>query len=191
MGTPKLILASQSPRRRELLLDAGYDFEVIPPSEGAECGVCSGESPAQLVARLAEQKARDVAERVSEGVVIGCDTVAECNGQILGKPVGEDHACSMLSLLRGREHQVLSGLCLIQRPQGKVCVEVESTLLEMLPISDSEMENYLESGLWEGKAGAFGLQDRTGWIRVVEGSESNVVGLPMELLGRMLGECSG
>ena len=82
----KLILASRSPRRRELLEEAGYLFEVVPPSDKAECGVCSGENPFQMVARLAHQKAADVASGISEGLILGCDTVAECNGQILGKP---------------------------------------------------------------------------------------------------------
>ena len=78
-SSPALILASRSPRRRELLLDAGYAFEVIPPDDSAECGLCSGENPAQLVARLAYQKAANVAAKVEAGVILGCDTVAECD----------------------------------------------------------------------------------------------------------------
>ena len=182
----RLILASQSPRRRELLTEAGYDFTVVPPSDSAEYGVCSGESPAQLVARLAEQKARDVAPRVDAGIVLGCDTVAEAGGQVLGKPVDEDHARAMLKLLRGRKHRVLSGLCLIECPAQKTQTQVAVTTLEMLPLADAEVEDYLATGQWEGKAGAFGLQDRLGWVRVIEGSESNVVGLPLELLAEML-----
>lgn len=181
-----LILASASPRRRQLLEEAGYRFEVIPPSDAAECGACSGESPVQLVMRLAEQKARDVAGRVTAGIVLGCDTVAECQGQILGKPRDEEHARAMLQLLRGRRHRVFSGLCLIRVPAGDSRVEVVATILEMSPLGDEQIEDYLESGAWEGKAGAFGLQDRLGWIHVVEGSESNVVGLPLELLSEML-----
>ncbi len=184
----KIILASQSPRRRQLLEEAGYEFSVIAPADSAECGACSGESPAEMVARLAEQKARDVAVRVEDGIVIGCDTVAECQGQILGKPADEEHVRSMLHLLRGRRHRVLSGLCLIRQPENDVRVRVDLTTLEMLPLSDGEIEEYLASGAWEGKAGAFGLQDRLGWIRVIEGCESNVVGLPMELLNEMLGD---
>src|SRR5262245_10800925 len=99
MQTP-LILASSSPRRRELLAQAGYDFAVVPPHESAECGVCSRETPPDLVARLAFQKAEDVAQRSSRGIVIGCDTVAECCGQILGKPKDREHARQMLELLR-------------------------------------------------------------------------------------------
>lgn len=183
---PKLILASRSPRRRELLTEAGYVFEVQEPSETAECGVCSGESPAQLVARLAYQKAADVARRIGQGWVLGCDTVAECQGQILGKPVDVEHARAMLQLLRGKEHRVLSGLCLWRLPDGEPAVRVAITTLRMDELSPRQLDDYLASGQWEGKAGAFGYQDGLDWVHVIEGSESNVVGLPMEMLAEML-----
>jgi septum formation protein len=182
----RLILASQSPRRKQLLEEAGYSFDLILPSPTAECGICSRETPPALVARLAKQKAEDVAVRVSAGIVIGCDTVAECCGHILGKPKNRDHAREMLQMLRGREHSVYSGLCLWRRPDNQMHVEVDRTKLVMANLPDQEIEQYLETDAWEGKAGAFGLQDRLGWIELVDGSESNVVGLPMELLGRML-----
>lgn len=185
---PRLILASRSPRRRELLTEAGYSFEVRPASEAAECGVCSGENPAEMVARLAYQKAADVAARVDAGLILGCDTVAECRGQILGKPVDLEHARRMLQMLRGREHRVFSGLCLWKEPGGHRQVDVEITRLYMDLLTDAQIEEYLDTGAWEGKAGAFGYQDRLGWVHVLEGSESNVVGLPMELLARMLQE---
>ena len=184
-GIP-LILASSSPRRRQLLTEARYDFTVVPPNESAECGICSKETPPELVARLAFQKAQDVAMRVDRGIVIGCDTVAECEGQILGKPANREHARQMLSLLRGREHRVYSGLCLWPRPGSERHVQVDVTKLVMDAISDQELEHYLDTGQWEGKAGAFGYQDGLDWVHVIEGSESNVVGLPMELLVSML-----
>ena len=185
--TDKLILASSSPRRRELLHEAGYEFEVVPPHETAECGVCSGESPPELVARLAYQKALDVVQRIESGLVLGCDTIAECAGQILGKPADEAHASKMLELLSGREHHVYSGLCLWRAPGGKPLVDVDETMLVMRKLSSREIDDYLTSGLWAGKAGAFGLQDRLGWLTIVRGSESNVVGLPLERLADMLG----
>lgn len=183
---PKLVLASCSPRRRELLTAAGYQFDVIRPSETAESGVCCGETPTLLVARLACQKAADVAARISEGLVLGCDTVAECDGQILGKPADREHARSMLGTLSGREHRVLSGLCVWRVPDGGPAVRVAVTTLRMDPLSSQQLDDYLASGRWEGKAGAFGYQDGIDWVHVLEGSESNVVGLPMELLGEML-----
>jgi septum formation protein len=189
MTSQRIFLASQSPRRRELLREAGYHFDVVPPSDSAECGVCSGHSPAELVALLARRKAADVAQGVDRGIVIGCDTVAECAGQVLGKPRDEDDARRMLTLLRGREHRVLSGLCVWQRPADRVQTEVAVTRLKMDEISDGELDQYLGGRQWEGKAGAFGYQDRLGWIHIVEGGASNVVGLPMELLAEMLAVC--
>lgn len=187
----QLILASSSPRRRQLLTEANYTFEVIPPSDSAECGICSGESPDAYVARLAREKGADVVQRLRangrrDAVVIACDTIAECRGQILGKPADETHARRMLQLLRNHEHRVLSGLCVWPLEADEPLLAVDVTLLKMDDLPDEAIEVYLASGAWEGKAGAFGYQDRLGWIHIVQGSESNVVGLPMELLESML-----
>ena len=186
MSQKQLILASQSPQRRLLLQQAGYSFEVIVPDENAECGICSRETPPELVARLAMQKARNVALKVDQGLVLGCDTVAECHGQILGKPVDSRHAHTMLSLMRGREHRVFSGVCLWARPSNNHTVRVDKTILTMDSLTDAQIDEYLAAGGWRGKAGAFGYQDHLGWVTVCSGSESNVVGLPMELLEEML-----
>jgi septum formation protein len=188
MPAPRLILASQSPRRRELLAEAGYEFDVVPPDEAAECGICSREAPPELVARYARQKAADVAARVDAGIIVACDTVAECQGAILGKPRDRGDARQMLRLIRGREHRVYSGLCLWRRPDDRRLLRVAITTLVMDAIGNEALEEYLDSGLWKGKAAALGYQDRPGWLHIVEGSESNVVGLPMELLGEMLHE---
>jgi septum formation protein len=196
-----------------LLAAAGYEFEVCPPSEGAECGLCSGETPYQLVARLARQKAADVAGRIGRGLVLGCDTVVECNGQILGKPADEAHARAMLAALSGQTHRVLSGLCLMEAcgdcgagvppaqtgcgagvsPAQEPCRRpactttlVAITTLRMDQLTPEQLDEYIAGGQWEGKAGAFGYQDGLDWVHIVEGSESNVVGLPMELLAEML-----
>lgn len=186
-----LILASGSPQRQHLLAAAGYTFRTIIPSPNAECGVCSRESPGELVARLARQKAADVAEQLagtppSGEIIVACDTVAECVGKTLGKPVDRAHARQMLELLSGREQRVYSGLCLWPRDGRGAQTRVARTTLRMEALDDRQLEEYLDSGLWEGKAGAFGYQDRVGWLWIVEGSESNVVGLPMELLAEML-----
>jgi septum formation protein len=183
-----IILASRSPRRRQLLAEAGYDFQVVPPRAVDECGTCSRESPAELVARLAFEKAADVAKQVGQGLVLGCDTVAEVDGQVLGKPDSETLARRMLEMLRGREHRVLSGVCLWDVPSGEPLVRLDVTRLRMDPLSDEQLDGYIQSYQWEGKAGAFGYQDGLDWVHVLEGSESNVVGLPMELLARMLAE---
>ena len=175
------------------MLDAaGYRFTVITPSEAAEDGRRHGESPAELVARLARQKAADVARHVESGLVLGCDTVVtldnveERDGRILGKPDDEAHARAMLQTLSGRRHCVLSGLCLWRVPADHSIVRVAETTLEMDRLTEDQLTEYLASGGWRGKAGAFGYQDRLGWVHVIEGSEANVVGLPMELLAEML-----
>lgn len=186
MNVPKLILASRSPRRRELLTGAGYSFDVLPARDSVECGICSRESPAEMVARLAYEKVADVARRVGAGLILACDTVAECNGEILGKPPNIAVARRMLQLLRGREHRVLSGICLWNYPHSMPDTRVAVTRLKMDPLRDEQVEEYLESYQWEGKAGAFGYQDRLGWLHVLSGSESNVVGLPLELLAEMM-----
>ncbi|RIK77124.1 MAG: septum formation protein Maf [Planctomycetota bacterium] len=200
MSTLRLVLASASPRRRELMAEAGYVFEVVVPRdsvESVECGICSSGGPAALVMELAASKAFDVAAQMKqrgdlsdECLIIACDTVAECRGEILGKPRDEAHARAMLEVLRGSPHRVYSGLCLWQplapTEASRPDVRLATSELVMDDISDDQLDEYLLSGLWRGKAGAFGYQDRPGWLHLTSGSESNVVGLPMELLHEML-----
>jgi septum formation protein len=196
-----LILASGSPRRHELLREAGYEFTVIPATEDVECGVCSESGPAGLVAELAYRKAAAVRQQLVGGknsspqdprtLILAADTVAEIDGFVLGKPADERHARSMLGQLRGREHRVLTGVCLMPINGTEPCVRVAVTKLRMDPLSDAQVDEYLDGGQWQGKAGAFGFQDRLGWVHILEGSPSNVVGLPMELLSEMLGELNG
>ena len=194
-GHLRLILASSSPQRRALLESVGYEYRIVLPRPHAECGVCSKETPGELVARLALQKAADVRDQLgweksshvdSVEVLVGCDTVAECLGRILGKPADRSHAETMLRLLSGREHHVYSGLCVWPSAAAKPVVRVARTTLRMDTLDDPRLQEYLDSGMWEGKAGAFGYQDRVGWLSIVSGSESNVVGLPLELLEEML-----
>ena len=181
-----LILASRSPRRRELLAEAGYVFEIVPPLTEIEPEPAPGDDPADYVVRLAETKARDVGLQVGRGLVLACDTVAECDGHILGKPQTANGARQMLEFLSGREHRVLTGLCLWNAPGGVPTTRVAVTTLRMDRLTPVQLTDYVESRLWEGKAGGFGYQDRLGWVHIIEGSPSNVVGLPLELLAEML-----
>jgi septum formation protein len=182
-----LVLASGSPRRAQLLRDAGYSFTVMVADESAECGVCSRETAPEMVARYAYRKAADIASRIDRGLVLAADTVASCLGQILGKPRDQAHAEAILRTLSGRRHDVFTGVCLWSVGRQKCLVDVVRTELEMQPLSESMLHDYLESMLWEGKAGAFGYQDGNDWLRVIgSGSESNVVGLPMERLAELL-----
>ena len=184
----EIILASSSPRRRELLARFGYTFRVIEPDSDAECGICSRETPPELVARLAYQKAANVIAKIESGLVLSCDTVAECVAIILGKPENREHAEQMLRRLRGRKHSVYSGVCLWDKAKDTRSVRVDVSHLWMEPITDEQMESYLDSEQWVGKAGAFGFQDGPNWIRLESGSASNVVGLPMEMLETMLAD---
>jgi nucleoside triphosphate pyrophosphatase len=194
MPVPQLILASGSPRRRQLLTEAGYDFDVIAPDESVECGVCSQNGPAGLVTDLAFRKAAAVRAQLTvpqNRILIAADTVAECDGFVLGKPRDEEHARNILRSLRGRSHRVLTGVCVWSLDRSEPSIRVAVTQLQMDDLSAAAIEEYLATGEWRGKAGAFGYQDRLGWVHVVSGSESNVVGLPMEMLQEMLGEVGG
>lgn len=197
MSPPMLILASASPRRRQLLTEAGYEFRVIEPHDAVECGLCSEESPSGIVAELAFRKAADVVRRLAarqdhppgtDVLVLAADTVAECDGLVLGKPTSEADARRMLQSLSGRKHRVLSGVCIWPLGRAEPDVRVAVTELRMDPLTDQQIETYLAGGQWEGKAGAFGYQDRLTWVHIVEGSASNVVGLPLELVAGMLAE---
>lgn len=194
MSSADLVLASGSPRRRQLLTDAGFRYRVLPARDGAEDpGLCSNCSPAELVADLATRKLADVVDQLGDAaagvVVLAADTVAECRGRVLGKPANEDHAREILGELSGRAHRVLTGVALTTLGAGDAPhVEVTVTDLEMDALDPDWLERYLESGRWAGKAGAFGYQDGLGFVRVVRGSETNVVGLPMERVAQLLAE---
>ena len=179
-----LILASASPRRKELLATAGFVFETIPPDEHVEDECRTNELPREYVRRLAFQKAKNVADKVERGIIIGGDTIVLCGEDVLGKPIDRNDARKMLRQLRGQVHHVLSGLCLVKKETGNkitTLLETDVTRLVMQSLSDDELDSYLDTDQWQGKAGAFGYQDGNDWITILEGSESNVVGLPTEL----------
>jgi len=183
-----LFLASASPRRKQLLTEAGFVFEVRLPDENVEDEHRTNELPEEYVRRLAFQKAKNVADKIEQGIILGGDTIVVCGGNILEKPIDRNDARNMLQQLRGQVHSVLSGLCLIKKEIGHEPIgslEIETTQLVMQPISDDVLETYLDTGAWQGKAGAFGYQDGNDWITILKGSESNVVGLPMELFRTM------
>jgi len=181
-----LILASGSPRRKHLLEQAGYDFCVQVPDDDAESIGNETLSAVQLVAARAIQKAANVVAQTPQGLVLAADTVAECQGEVLGKPVDRNHAGQMLRQMRGQVHYVHTGVCLWRRPGDRKSVQTDTTTLEMSMLTDTQIDRYLDSGLWRGKAGAFGYQDDLDWVTIRHGSASNVVGLPMELLRRMM-----
>jgi septum formation protein len=182
-----LILASQSPRRKELLTEAGYTFTVRAPDDSVEKGVCSKCSPDQLVVDSAVAKAAAIASQSlkkssNPAIVLAADTVGVCKAEVLGKPADVDHAQQMLRLMSGTVHDVLTGVCLWHLPSNRFLTFLEKTTVEMDVLSDEMIQQYLDTDLWIGKAGAFGFQDGLDWVRIVEGLSSTVVGLPVERL---------
>ena len=181
----RIILASKSPRRRELLKNLGItDFEVIP-AHGEE-RLVSGLSPEDEVRSIALGKAREVAQACSgDDVVIAADTLVFLDGEPLGKPASRDDAFRMLRALSGRSHSVLTGVAVI-RGEDELC-ECESTRVFFRDLSDDEIEKYVDSGEPMDKAGAYGIQGRGSvFVPRGEGDYFNVMGLPVARLYLML-----
>jgi septum formation protein len=186
-----LLLASASPRRRDLMTQAGFVFQVdsIPVAEERQ----SREDPMHFAQRLAREKAEVVYRARVEKydasgeplLVLGADTIVVCDEEVLGKPVDDDDAARMLRLLSGRTHQVITGVCVIS--SAGVEVAAESTWVTMLTLSDEEIVSYIATAEPQGKAGAYAIQGRASrWIPRIAGCYFNVVGLPVALVNTMI-----
>jgi septum formation protein len=185
-----LILASASPRRAELLAAAGYTFSVR--AADVDEAELPGEAPAAYVLRVARAKARLVAEqcRESGSLVLGADTTVVAGGEILAKPADDADAVRMLKMLAGRVHDVFTAVVLVAG--GSERMEVVRTRVHLLPISIEEIDWYVRTGEPKGKAGGYAIQGRAArFIDWIEGSWSNVVGLPVATVARMLKEPPG
>lgn len=180
-----LILASQSPRRAELLRAAGFAFEVETADVDESLGV--GEAPEAYVLRLAEAKAAAVATRHPDAAVVGADTTVVIDEQILGKPTDRADAVRMLRQLAGRTHEVLTGVAVGRG--ARWLSRVASTSVTFLPMTDAEIAWYAASGEPDDKAGAYAIQGLASrFVERIDGSYSNVVGLPVALVHRLLKE---
>ena len=178
----KIILASASPRRRELLGQLIGEFEVIP--SGAEENITNTD-PHDTVCELARTKAEWVAERHPEAVVIGADTMVYLGKTPLGKPKDAEEAREMLRMLSGRAHQVYTGVCVIA--DGKTIAEAECTDVYFAELSEAEIEEYVNTGDSMDKAGAYGIQGHAArFVERIDGCYFNVVGLPLRRLYTML-----
>ncbi|HUM06200.1 MAG TPA: Maf family protein [Terriglobales bacterium] len=178
-----LVLASASPRRQELLRNAGVAFEV-QPADIAEDPL-PGEGAKACAERLAREKAEAIARLRPNNPVLGADTVVVIDGQVLGKPTDPADAARMLRLLSGRTHQVITGVCLVVGDQRSVASE--TTSVTMSEISEKEIAGYIAHGEPMDKAGAYAIQGiASRWIPRIEGDYSNVVGLPVTLVWRLL-----
>lgn len=183
-----IILASSSPRRRELLKQAGIPFTVMPGGVDEERAELSG-APGQRAEQLACLKAMDVAGKVQKGLVLGADTIVVCNGEIFGKPADEKDAVRMLESLSGRVHLVITGIALADAESGKAAIGHETTKVKFSPITNEDIKAYIKTGEPYGKAGAYAVQGRGALlVESIDGCYSNVVGLPLFRLGKMLRE---
>ena len=192
-----IVLASASPRRQELLRNAGIPFEVQPAD--VDESPMAGEPAQKCAERLAREKALKVWRNRPQEIVLGADTVVVVDDVILGKPTDVEDAVRMLRLLSGRQHQVITGVCLVrsagrgtqqdewEAATAEIRTAAETTLVTMSAFSDDEIREYVATGEPRDKAGAYAIQGiASRWIPRIEGDYSNVVGLPIALVYRML-----
>jgi septum formation protein len=177
-ASPRLILASASPRRRALLRQAGVPFTVR--ASGYREGTPAGD-PVVFALRAARGKAADVARGLKVPAwVLGADTLVVLGRRVFGKPRHRAEAAAMLRALAGREHRVISGVVLREAPAGRTWAWTETTVVRMRHLGAGELERYLDSGEWRDKAGAYGIQGRAGaFVTGLRGCFFNVVGLPL------------
>jgi len=180
-----LVLASASPRRKELLSILGIPFEVIPSA--IDETPLEGETPETFVVRAAREKGMEVASRVSHSVILSADTVVTIDGEILGKPVDEDDAIGMLRKLSGRDHLVLTAVTVVNQVRQQTLEGLERTRVWFHPLTDLQIRDYLLRENVFDKAGAYGIQGYAGvYIPKIEGNYFNVMGLPLPLVHELL-----
>ena len=178
-----LILASSSPRRRELMALITPNYTVAP-SDVDESRITAA-TPAQLAQALAEAKALAVAQQHPDDTVIGCDTVVDCDGAVFGKPSGAEDAVRMLHALSGREHKVHTGLCVVHG--GKAYLATETTRVQFSPIEESDLLAYARTPEPYDKAGAYAIQGHAAlWCSGIVGCYYNIMGLPVHRLAQVL-----
>lgn len=183
--TTRLILASASPRRRDLLAQIGIVPDAILPADIDEAPQ-RDESPVQTASRLAVEKARAVAALEPDAYVLAADTVVAVGRRNLGKPASVDEARRFLKLLSGRRHRVLGGISVIA-PDGRVSDRLSTTLVRFKRLSEAEISGYLDTGEWDGKAGGYAIQGlAAAFVPAVSGSYTNVVGLDVAMVRLML-----
>ena len=183
----KLILASTSPRRRLLMKKAGYKFEVIAPKVDESTYTAKKNSPVEFAKALALAKAKSVSPDFPDSIVIGADTIVDFEGEIIGKPDNADHAREITQKLFSRPHKVITALALVKQAEGIELVKADTTRVYPKKMTAEQIARHIEGKSWQGKAGAYAIQE-TGdkFVEKIDGSLTNVMGLPMELLGQLL-----
>jgi len=184
-----LVLASGSPRRARLLREAGYTFKTVTPPIPEPHTPRARLIPAEEAEALSYFKARAAAGVIHQGLIVAADTVVACGGEVFGKPVDLADARRILSRLIGTTQQVITGVTLLDAADERRAISHDVTHVTMRQVPTEELEAYLATGAWRGKAGAYGIQDRDDpFVDAIRGSFTNVVGLPIELLARMLAD---
>ena len=185
MKAMNLILASQSPRRKELLAILGIPFSVEPSSIDEVPAV--GEKPEEFAARVAREKGMEVASRVSHSVILSADTVVTLDSEILGKPAGEQDAVRMLKTLSGRDHWVYTAVCVVNQVKEETLEGMDRTRVWFNPLDETQILDYVRRENVLDKAGAYAIQGYAGiFIPKVEGNFFNVMGLPLPLVYELL-----
>jgi septum formation protein len=185
VAVPALILASASPRRRELLAQLALPFTVIPADVDEQ--QLAAEVPTAYVIRVAQAKAQHLSQRFPEALVLGADTIVVLDKQILGKPGSAEVARQMLTRLSGRQHIVMTGLALLRQCQQFVRLDTVRTLVCFRPVSRAEIEHYIATGEPLDKAGAYAIQGAAvAFVESLEGCYTNVVGLPLRRTAALL-----
>lgn len=185
MSAPRLILASASPRRQQLLTEAGYTFVVYPASID-ESIVPPDLTPGDVAEYLAKRKAEVVSQRFPDDVVLAADTVVADGPTMLGKPTDPADARRMLGLLSGTTHSVITGVAVVHAAAGFARHARVISSVRMRPLTDAEMLRYVGSRDWEGKAGGYGIQDPDPFVTRTSGCHTNIVGLPMTTTATLL-----
>jgi len=182
-----IILASQSPRRIELLREAGFAFEAVVPKHDEPDSVSWRFTPAEFAESASYFKARSVGDDYPDRLILAADTVVSLDGKIFGKPIDANDARRILSTLAGTTQEVITGVTLYQPATGRRLIQHATTCVTMRPMSEDELDAYVASGQWEGKAGGYGIQDSDDpFVSHTDGSFTNVVGLPVELVTEIL-----
>lgn len=185
--TDKIILASESPRRKELLESVGCDFCVIPPDVNEDEIPYDGEKPEGYAGQLAKLKAESVAKKYPDRFVVAADTIVAVDGVIYGKPKSREHAEEMLRKLSGTCHQVITAVCIVKLNENVKLSDFRCTRVWFDILSEEKIQGYLDTGEYKDKAGAYGIQEKGALlVNRIDGDYFNVMGLPVNLLENML-----
>jgi len=183
----QIILASASPRRRQLLTEAGYKFKVVPSYINESAFPITGVSASEHAKRLALAKAKDIAKKFPNCLVISADTVVDFNGEIIGKPADAKEAEQITRKLFSAPHKVITGVAIVRLNDGTELSETDTTTVYPRKLTAEQISKHIKGGSWQGKAGAYAIKEKGDeFIERIEGSLTNVMGLPMELLQRLL-----